>query len=519
MIKMIIADDEPTIRKGIRTSIDWSKEGIEIAAEAANGRDALEKINKFEPEIIIMDIRMPKMDGLKTCKNALKEYPKLKIIILSGYDDFSYAQKAIRLGVEDYLLKPFGADELTKKVVRLKKEIFKEKELIEENSSEIFPILINNIVSGDIIESDMKNKFNEYPFDLKKGNFKTVLIDLDYNFDTDLLKQENYEDLKAKIISIFDKTFSKGFLVSIIKQKHLFGVIDYSNREKILKKINLLQERVKDELDISISVFLGRKINNLKELKESYKVLNNSLNSKFYRGSGSVITEPGKIIKEFNKKAEIKILSFDIEDSFNLLEEKNVREKIKKIFNLIKTKKFEVDIAKHILLKLNNMLIDIINESCQDKFIEKKYLDAEEKIKESDTIFLLEKWQFNILDNYFSDLKSKRSKKYNQIVSKAIKYVHSNYDQDITLEQIAEFVHVSPNYFSKLFKEETGNNFIEWLNRYRIDKSKSILANTDKKCYIIAEEVGYNDYRYFSYNFKKYMEISPRKFRKNTKSK
>lgn len=524
MLKMMIADDERTIRKGIKTSINWASKGIKIVAEAANGKEALAKIEKIKPEIIIMDIRMPKINGLEVCQQALAQYPNLKIIILSGYDDFSYAQKAIELGVSDYLLKPFGAEELIKKVNELQKDINKEQKLAQErylirkSSKKIFSMLINDILSSSKIRSELKTNFDKYKFNLAETDYRGILIDLDCPSKVKNNDQNDLQVLQKEIINIFNKIFKDCFLVPIINKNYLFGIIKTDTKAKLKNKLSYFQAAAKNKTKLFFSIFIGKLITNLKEFRQSYCELSTSITAKFYQGTDSIIFCPQKTIAAFKNKIEFQDILLAIEEEFYLLETKKVENEIKDIFKFLKAQKPKVDIAKYILIRINNKFIEVINKSAKSSFLNKKYLKTEAEINQLDTINKLEQWQFKRLDNYFKDLDSQRSKRYNKIVTKAVKFVHSNYQQDISLGMLANYIHVSPNYFSKVFKEETGDNFIEWLNKYRIEKSKNMLLDTDQKCYLIAEQVGYNDYRYFSYNFRKYTNISPRQFRKKVKS-
>ncbi len=118
MLKLLIVDDEPTIRRGIRESIDWARHGVRIVGEAANGQRALEAVRALAPDVALVDIMMPRLDGLAFCEQCRRESPRVRLIIVSGYDEFALAQKAIRVGVDDYLLKPVGAEQLVETVAK-----------------------------------------------------------------------------------------------------------------------------------------------------------------------------------------------------------------------------------------------------------------------------------------------------------------------------------------------------------------------------------------------------------------
>ena len=213
MLNMMIVDDESIIRNGIKSSINWCEYGINICGEAADGIEALEKLKLLKPDIVIMDIRMPKLDGLKVCQEVIKEHPGLEIIILSGYDEFEYARKAIELGVSDYLLKPIGAEELVNKVVKLKekisqrKAISRQRELLLRNSREITFILIKKMLNGE--EINFRDELKFLGLEFSKDLYYPFIIELD-----EVFKEAEYlEDRKSRIMDIFEQYYTQeGFL-------------------------------------------------------------------------------------------------------------------------------------------------------------------------------------------------------------------------------------------------------------------------------------------------------------------
>ncbi|GKX32259.1 DNA-binding response regulator [Vallitalea longa] len=415
MIKMMIVDDEPLIRKGFTITIDWESYGIVIVGEAANGKEALVKIEKLEPDIIVTDIKMPIMDGIDLSKEITKKYSDIKIIILSGYNEFEYAQQILKTNACDYLLKPVNVEELIKLVIKLKGEIIKHKEKKE---------IINK-----------KDKLIEcYKDDIKSKILKDILIP-NYSSSNDILEQAKFIglDLEGESYCVFivkmDMEVAKGQRYLTKKQKDIGNLI-----RDILQIYNF-----KGFICYTHYNFLACILVNNKELKNAYiqfyenlkDNLSKSIEEKFCIGVGTICNN-----------------IHEISDSY-----KN---------------------AKYVL----------------------------------DNLTFLGKNSVVFYDNKDSNIN-----KYKKIVKVAIDYVYANYDRNITLAQVAEFVLISPNYFSKIFKEETNKNFIDWLNELRIHKAKNLLKDPLLKIYEVAEKVGYSDYKYFSYNFKKYTGISAKDYR------
>ncbi|MFW5972297.1 MAG: response regulator transcription factor [Bacillota bacterium] len=520
MLKMVIVDDEAIIRKGIRSSIDWQNYDINIIAEAANGIEALQKIIQIKPDIVIMDIRMPQLDGLEVCKKIKKELPELEIIILSGYDEFAYAQKAIELGVADYLLKPFGADELVDIVNKLKDKITKkksikeERELVHKNSREISSIIVNKIIRGEELQIDYKNNLGLLGSDLSKEFYHPFIVDIDYSLLDDYSRPEKLEQTGRLFIDVFYEKYSgHGFLVPIVNEQYLFGTLNLDSTISI-DEFTEIKEEMGKESQLPFTIFVGDSFTDFEGLRPSYEQLSSSLIAKFYTGGDTIISNPAMIVNTFKGDIKIPQSYKKIGDYLNFMEKNNLFNELDELFGFISTEHLKVSLVKHIIIDVNKNLIDIIDRSSEEM---EEIITIEDMIKvinQIDTLSVLEVWQCQMIDYYFDILSEIRGSKYNSIVNKAIRFMNVNYQKDISLEMISDYVHVSPNYFSKIFKKETGSNFVDWLNSLRVNKSKEILAKTDKKCSLIAEEVGYNDYRYFSFNFKKYTNMTPRKYRK-----
>lgn len=250
-----------------------------------------------------MDIRMPKLDGLKVCQEVIKEHPGLEIIILSGYDEFEYARKAIELGVSDYLLKPIGAEELVNKVVKLKekisqrKAISRQRELLLRNSREITFILIKKMLNGE--EINFRDELKFLGLEFSKDLYYPFIIELD-----EVFKEAEYlEDRKSRIMDIFEQYYTQeGFLVSIPDEKHLFGILNISECDISEKRIQFIKERLEEEYGGSITIFSGKASTEFREIKSSYELLSSSLEAKFYIGGNRIIYNPEKIVKGFKKK-------------------------------------------------------------------------------------------------------------------------------------------------------------------------------------------------------------------------
>ncbi|MGM0499108.1 MAG: response regulator transcription factor [Bacillota bacterium] len=374
---LLLVDDEKPIRDKLLNNTDWLKEGYQVFA-ASNGAEALEVMKAKVIDILVTDIQMPKLSGMNLIEKARKNSEHLKVIVISGFAEFEYAQKSIRFGVNDYLLKPFRSEKLLKVVNKARDELIKEK-----NNEQQLAVL-----RGEISTYINENKLNSI-----------------YNWLID------------------DQFFQHQSL--IMDRIDLNAVLKRGSKEDILKTVN----EIVDELE---SANLNR--------EKIYVVLNN------------LILESFKIIKDLDYKAEDLMEIID-KDRIENISENNLKE-----IGII---------LKEFLLRLHNLI------------------------------------SFNPDD------------KNKEMINEMKEHIAENYQDGITLSEMAKKFNLSSGHLSNLFHEETGESFSEYLNMIRLNKAKELLKTTDYKIYEIADQLGFNDAYYFSSWFKKKVGASPTTYRDN----
>lgn len=531
MITMMVVDDEATIRIGIRNSIDWSSLDIEIAGEAKNGREALSKAAELNPDIIVTDIRMPVMDGLELTRNLKELAPKTKIIILSGYNDFEYAKKAIELGVCEYLLKPVGAEELVKLVVKLKDQIINEnKKRNDEISSrmlfnETLPFIqskfLNNLLKEGV--SDKKAIIERaaiLKLDLSGPKYQVIIIDIDdYLLITEHYPEKDKDLLKYSVMNISEEILSSstnGF-VFFSEFDYLLGLINIKSETKttIMDICKEIQFCITRYLKLSSTIGIGGIAGSLDDISTSYNEALISLRNKMYSGKCRIIH-----IDSVAKKHSTELLHYSTEDERELLNSlrtmniEKLYEIIDKLFMNFIEAKTGYNRIKSICLRIIMISASVLEEigiKLESAVGEDFQPDIE--IRKYETIESIETWLKRLFKSLIGAMQENKNNKYKSIVKVAIEYINEHYKQNLSLNDVAGKVYVTPNYLSKVFKQETGENFVEWLNQFRIDKAKALIGNIGAKTYEIAEKVGYNDYKYFSYNFKKYTGYTPKEYK------
>ncbi len=531
MLKLLLVDDEPIIRKGIRTSIDWDKYDIEIAGEASNGKDALAKAFELKPQIVITDIRMPVMDGLALASRLRNELPDTKVIILSGYEDFSYAKEALSLGVTEYLLKPVGAEELISIITKIQNDIINEQLKKDRNVSTNI-VLNENFLQ---IKSNFVNKLMKGEFSSAEEIFDQAgLLNLDYSgshslafvigIDDYYLLTENMPDkdkelLKFSVVNIAEELLLSSLpgLVCYSEFEHLLGIINADSiNEAVVKNIcSDIQHCIKKYLKISISIGIGKTYANIIDISKSYSEALTALKNKIFLGKSNIIQYE---TQNSLKKAETVFYPFNEEkEILNYLRALNlegINQALDNIFSRFNGGGATADSIKNICSRLIVITINCIEEmgiNLQDSL--GTSFNPYSEVDKLDVLEDLHNWMISFFKKSMLLLQENKTLKFKSIIKFVLQYIEENYQKDLSLTDIASMVYVTPNYLSRIFKEEMNINFVDWLNQLRIEKAKALLLETGLKTYEVADKVGYRDYKYFSYIFKKITGYTPKEFK------
>lgn len=529
LYKVLIVDDEEEIRQGIIRKIDWEKYGFIVVGDAENGKDALEKTERLQPDIIMTDIKMPFMDGLELGEKIKDILPSTKIIIFSGSDELDYAHKAIKINVVDYVLKPINSNELIEVLKALKDKIDKEYdekknvEKLYEYYKESLPILkekfLVGTIEGRIKSESLKKEAKELGIEFNSPFVSVGVI------NTDSIKEKiDEEELKEKLINISIKQILDEVMVdycnciSFIYSGTIVAIGNLKSEEEILKFIKGLNEVCKTSERIigkRVSAGVGQVTSDYSEMRFSYKMARNALHYRIVLGRGKAIyiddVEPDNSVQlQFDENDERELLN-----SIKIKGAKEIRETVHRLFIRVKKSLLPFNQYKIYLIQITTSLLKVTqayNLSIDEVFGEN--FNCYSHLDNFDSIDDIEEWfiERSIKINYL--IKRERLDSSKLLVDKAKRYIDRNYsDSDMSVEKVCKNLHVSPTYFSTIFKKEIGTSFINYLTTVRLEVAVNLLNTTDYKSYVIAEKVGYPEPNYFSYVFKKKFGVSPSKYR------
>ena len=535
-IKVFLVEDEMVIRRGIKNSIDWEKEGYIFCGEASDGELAYPMIIKEKPDILITDIRMPFMDGLELCKLGKKELPNIKILILSGYDEFDYAKEAIHLGVTEYLLKPISSGKLLEALNGVSESIRREKEdkdlvrkymeEMRENTEHEKQKFFEQMIAGNLSMADALETGKKYEMNLSAGMYNLLLFRFTLGEENrksgELLGEAEYaiEKLTERLEYVFE--FQRGvegwaFLLMADNEEQM------SERVKELSKD--LEEIMKNYSTIAYFGGIGQPVARLRELEESFREAERALAARFTMELNRIISvEDIRMAQNVDTLDDIEITSFgEIEKTRTMLEKflnNGAEDEIDEFVDVYINELPEENLKSVLMRQYIIMDAYIVMMSFCEKIegIEGEMQAQSEELKNSmKTIQTLEE-----IKNYIRMLLKKiigvrdtiSGRRYSDIIEIAKDQIRKTYMSDeISLNTIAAEVGMSPSYFSSIFSKEMGKTFVEYLTEIRMDRAKELLMCSSMKTSEIGYEVGYKDPHYFSYIFKKTQNCTPKEFR------
>lgn len=530
-MKAIIVEDDYVVRQGIIHSIDWAENGIDICAEAFSGRDGYQRVAEHRPDIVITDIRMPVEDGLQLAGRIAREFPWVKVVILTGYDEFAYARKALQLGVSEYLLKPVNAEELLETVLRLKEKILQEQRalagslsptgLFAESRSIVSGALLGRLVTGTAASAGQEREIVEnlahLDVHLPGAQYQVAVVAVDgFLFLTHDLDQRERAGLIQKIRDALDETLAVfcGACVFFDERDYLAAILnvdaDADAYNALRKSCAALQKRFGFPVVAAVG---GRKAERA-EIPLSFQEALLTLRKRACRKGETVLAhcpEPDDVaacLWEFREEESSMV------QALRLYKTAEIMRVLREFFDNAARGQVDLPHLKNACIRLIMIALSNLEEmSVTLGPLGPAEFDPLAEIERLHSIDLLSGWMESVFARVCGLLRETQKDKYSAVVKKALQFVQRHYREEIKIEHVVREVCISPNYFSKIFKAQTGMNFVDYLNKFRVEQSKALLGDLTLKIYHVAEHVGYQNYKYYSQIFSKYEGCSPMDYR------
>ncbi|WP_110932569.1 response regulator [Paenibacillus bouchesdurhonensis] len=550
MYKLILADDEADVREGLIGQIDWAGLGFIVMDTAENGKEAAELIEKHVPDVVVTDIQMPFMNGLQLSEWTRTHYPSTKIIILTGFEEFEYAQQAIRLQIDEYILKPFSAGELAAVLQKVKRHIDEELaerenvQTLTEHYRQSLPVLqslfLSSLVSRRLPKAEIREKGRHYEMDLEGQGYMVSVVSVD---SLQLSEPKEEESSTAGSPSLRDMKDNQLQLFAVlniadeITKREQFGRVFIHHDVVVLLSICSVQDKehitartleileeirfsVERYLKLSITCGAGSAVMNLSDLVISYDEAQQALDYRLILGLNKVIwihdveTRQSMpfIYDDTREKELIRCLKVGsdgelhqlLDELFSVLVDSRVSYEDFQV-HLLEMLTTVIRVAKEFRVNLDQLFGD-----------ERALLGHFAKITHASEA---KSWFISICVKLRSSIASERQSSYSRLVAEAKEYIEANYhDSDISINRVSKHLHISTGYFSNIFKREMKMTFVNYLLGIRMEAAQHLLRNTELKAFEIAEKVGFTDPNYFSFCFRKKFGISPKEFRNGAES-
>lgn len=501
MLNVLIVDDKYIVRHGLQNAIDWEKYDLRIVGEASNGREAMEKYNLLHPDIIITDICMPYMDGLTLIKKLNDSTHDVEVVILTGHDEFQYAKAALNEGVSNYLLKPVDTDELINVILSLKNKILKKKDaaLIKKHhrASEKSKALHKIIRLNTYSEEKIKEICLKYEVELPDPPFKFYKIQIDRK------KSECIFALAQKIEDMLTELSENVFYF----QQDACNVIMliFGNTNDLMQKLlQDLNNSIFEAYSATITTGISSHTQEISQLYTALAQAEKAVEQKF-------MTD-GAVIIEYSDEFELpdttpKISNDDIAKVVNAMhsfDSEKVFVVLNNYFDIISQKtQINADVVKNSVTEFSILVLRAVLEKTDIlSTIFDKTPNPSTDIAGMEFFSDVKSYINGLLLNIFSNSELLFMGNYSSMVQRTIYYIMDNYSKNISIEELAKNVYVTPQYLMRIFKKETGKTIINFITDYRINEAIRLIKLKQYKIYEVSEMVGYNDVRHFCRVFK-----------------
>ncbi len=532
MNKVIIVDDEPAIREGIKNIINWEQFGMEVSAVAGSSAEALEKIDHSPPDILILDICLDGMDGLEILEIVRHKYPNVYVILISGYDEFEYARRAIDLNAFCYMLKPIDVGQLGQKLLQIREKIEqkfsqlkKDKEL-NERLKESIPIirehLFHKIIKGKNINLDLiTGKADFLGINLKAEEYLVIVVEPNLSEN----KSEYDKNLtKYAVMELCEDAFSDGYRCYSFELGDNIGFLVCGENIELsqIKDISCgIIQKINQSLSASVTIGIGSITKEITSVTHSYNEAVSALEYKILMGLNRVI-DSESILNSANRRLERNLIrelfnkrKEELKYALKTMNQEMVQSICSDITNTLeRSLKENIRNFNRDLLQLSNSLNEVVIglDINIDKVFSGGY-DLYGSFKRLETIEKISCCLQEFFQAILEEIRHRQNISNSFYINKARDYIEKNLYGELSLSSMADYLYVSSNYLSRIFKQEVGESFIEYVIRKKMLEAKRLLESSTYKVYEIADELNYKDVNYFTKTFKKAFGVTPTEYR------
>lgn len=522
MYKILLADDEGIVTDSLQYIIEKNFGAECETAIAKNGRQAIELAENFQPDIAFLDIQMPGINGLKAMEEIRAQNPKVKILILTAYDNFDYAKEALRLGAVDYLTKPINKKVIVERLTGMMHTVDMERKkrrddlLVKEKMEAVIPIIENGFIISLIIQNEYEDSGEQYRSLLNLEESYGIIMALEWGNKREGagmgnpvgagIRAHKYYDKMAELVKVYFKAFVSGIMGNkmICVLPSAESQLDYGARLQLIEKARSLVTSLKHAVGIDFKAGIGS-VRSWEDMFDSYQEALNAL-----RHGKRNVTHIDDLVVKDNREKKRQLMEQEVLKAVLGGVEHDVRQEAT-VFASWELKNQDSTFEEHRLQFMELFLLArrTVQEQGGEPVKGQENIESlfaardGEELRMKFVAAMVELTQTVVIRNQEPD----------GIITRAQEYIRQNFRRDLALEEVAQTAGISPYYFSKLFKEEAGINFTEYLTEIRIDTAKRLLSDRELSIKQVCVDAGYANPNYFSRIFKKWVGITPTEFR------
>lgn len=540
MINILLVDDDVLVLTKIKQLILFLKSDYQVVKDVTSAKEALEFSRNNEVDILITDMKMPKMDGIDLIKEVKKLNINIQIIAISSYEDFYYVKESLKEGSIDYILKYSLNEEtlksaldnanrriLTNKSLQVTK--LERDKLIKSSKVLLKKEFLTELLQGEVSKDNIIKNFKDYDLNIDYGNLIIIICEIDnYRVITEDFDDKDKKIFKDAAFDIISKVLEKTQRKEIIYLRNGEYVIFMSSDQKsnlyTINGASQYAERISDNLErllnIEVSISISNCCNNLTDISKVYSNAKNKLKKKFFEGKG-------KVYNAFERSTGVQVIKNNFD--FN---KREIIDKLKKgddsllndinlLFNKYKEERYPFEIIELTAIEMLNVGNDVIKDYKINIDTGKYNMNVlYRNIYKYETIEdineLIVSFYVTILSNV-NKINKLLDASYSKYTVKCINYIEKNYSKQASLQEAADFIGVNAAYLSKIFKEDVGENFVEYLNKHRIKSAQELIKSKKYSIKEICVMVGFANYNYFFKVFRQVTNLTPSEFQKNIK--
>lgn len=529
MYKVILVDDEQSVIDGLMSLLNWEDYGYEIIATANSGEEAITLVLKHSPDLVVTDMNMDGLNGLELLQMIHQNAGNIKTLVISGYEDFSYARGALQYGAFDYLLKPVKTGELLNALIGISNELGNVNDATStDDTDEVLAILrsrfLFSLCSGEVKDAmTIENELKRFDLNFDFNRYCVMILDLDFmdiHNDNDTYIKDNVELIRFACANMIESGVGKSRerIVFYNFENRIYVFYGYSivEGEELKEKHAELQKKISSFIKMPVTTGVSRIHSGVESIAKAYREAEATLKYKLIFGRNTLIyySDVESFMRntfEMPVDIEKKIVSAVAYGDLP-----NIKSMVNELFdNFMEQKARAEDIEAEC-----TTLYQLINHSASEMSIDiNEHISREiDKLRASfqhQNITIVMDTLIEGLSDITKSMLNGMSDNYKEIIIQICDFIKSNFHEDISLNKMSERFFISPSYISRLFKEHTNGNFIDYLIQIRISEAKKLLASSNLKIYEISERVGYVNSKYFSQLFFKHVGKTPREYREH----